>query len=106
MAKILNLDSLAPNETRELRIAGVSYPVKEMDVETFIESSKLAESMTGEQTFSKQMEVSVRLIKMAIPTIDDAVLGRLTMEQMAAVSKFVRGEDLTEASSEGEAGKA
>jgi hypothetical protein len=37
--KILNLDKFASQEKRQLVIAGKSYPVDEMTVENFIETS-------------------------------------------------------------------
>lgn len=93
MAKILNLDSLAAKETRELVLGGKSYSVREMNVEDFIETSRIAEKLEKETSFAVQMEESIRLIKRGIPDIDEATLRALNMEQLAAVSKFVRGED-------------
>lgn len=101
MTKILNLDQVAPSEVRELQIGGTKYPVKEMDVETFIKSSKLAEKMADSKSFADQMEASVQMIQMAVPDMPREVLTRLTLEQLAAVSKFVRGEEV-----EGGEGKA
>lgn len=106
MPRILNLDQVGPKDIRQLKIGGKTYDVKEMSVATFIESSKLAESMEGETSFSKQMEMSVRLIKLAIPEMDDEVLTRLSMEQLAAVSRFIRGDDMGAAEEGGEQGKA
>lgn len=104
MAKILNLDKLAPKEVRELHIAGKVYEVKEMSVEDFIESSRMAEKLEGETSFAVQMEASVTLIKRAVPSIDESLLKSLSLEQLAAVAKFVRGEDVGEES--GDEGKA
>lgn len=103
MPKVLNLDVLAPKEVRELHMAGKVYTVKEMSVEDFIEASRMAEAMEGVTSFAEQMEASIKLIKRSIPEIDEEFLKRLNMEQLAAVSKFVRGEEIVE-STEGGAG--
>lgn len=96
MAKVLNVDSLAPKEDRELVLGGKSYRVKEYSVEDFIEASRTAEKLEKDTSFANQMEESIRLIQRGIPDIDVAMLRRLNMEQLAAVSKFVRGEDVEE----------
>lgn len=95
MAKILNLDKLAPKETRELQLGGVTYLVREMSVEDFIETSRMAETLANETSFEKQMEASFVLIKRSIPDIDMSLLRGLNLEQLAALSKFARGEEVT-----------
>lgn len=104
MAKVLNLDALAPKEVRELHLAGKVYVVREMSVGDFIEGSRLAESLEGETSVAAQMEASVKLIKHSIPDIDEDTLKRLNFDQLSAVAKFVRGEDPTEGG-EGAEGK-
>lgn len=94
MTKILNLDKLAPKETRELQLGGKTYQVREMSVEDFIETSRMADALANETNFEKQMEASFKLIKRSIPDIDMALLRGLNLEQLAAVSKFARGEEV------------
>lgn len=93
MAKVLNLDALASKEDRTLVLAGVSYVVRDMSVEDFIETSRTAERLENETSFAVQMEESIKLIQRGVPGIDEKALRTLNMEQLAAVSKFVRGED-------------
>ena len=107
MTKVLNLDNIGPEEVRELQLKGKTYPVQEMSVEDFIVSSRLAEQLADNASFADQMEASIKLIKLSIPTIEESVLRSLKLEQLAAVSKFVRGEDMEEqAGKDGEQGKA
>lgn len=105
MAKILNLDKIAPKENRELHLGGQVYQVRDMSVEDFIETSRLAERLEDEKSFAVQMEASIQIIQRAVPTIDVAVLKQLSLEQMSAVSRFVRGEEVgaDEGATEGKA---
>lgn len=100
MAKILNLDNLAKKEVRELLLDGKTYKVREMSVEDFIETSRIAEKLESESSFAVQMEESIKLIQRAIPDIEPGVLKALSMEQLAALSQFVRGEDPAEIGTE------
>jgi hypothetical protein len=108
MAKILNLDNLGAKEERQLVLGGKEYRIKEMSVEDFIESSKTAEKLENEKSVVVQMEAAIKLIKRAVPDIKEAELRALSMEQLAAVSRFVRGEDPEKivTAGEGEQGKA
>lgn len=91
--KILNLEQLAPQSGRVLRLNGVDYPVEEMSVQNFIETTLTAERLEGETSIVVQLEATIDLIQRAIPTIDRELLKRLTLEQLQAVTVFIRGED-------------
>ncbi|WKZ86344.1 hypothetical protein N5B55_05160 [Ralstonia pickettii] len=104
MAKILNLDKLSGNDERELNIGGKAYPVKPMSVEDFIETTLTAERLEGEKSIAKQIQATVKLIKRSVPTIDEQTLLQLSLEQLRAVTAFVRGEDPADIVEEREAG--
>lgn len=111
MTKVLNLDALAEKEVRELSLRGKTYKVREMSVADFIATSRLAQEISDDASFAEQMEASVKLIQRAVPEISVEDLHTLNLEQLAAVAKFVRGEDIdelaqTEGQQEGEPGKA
>ena len=93
MTKVLNLDELTTAETRELVIGGKTYAIKEMSVEDFIETTRVAEMLESEPSFAKQMEATVRLLKRSIPDLPEAMLKAMSVEQLKALTSFVRGED-------------
>lgn len=93
MTKLLNLNQLSPKETRQVQIGEKSYPIKEMSVEDFIETTRVAESLEAETSYGKQLEATIGLIKRAIPAIDQATLLNLSLEQLKALTGFIRGED-------------
>lgn len=93
MTKLLNLNQLAAKEVREVQIGEVTYSIKEMSVEDFIETTKVAEEMESEASYAKQLEATVKLIKRSIPEIDASVLMGLSLEQLRGLTAFIRGED-------------
>lgn len=93
MTKLLNLDQLNAKEVREVQIGGATYQIKEMSVEDFIETTRVAEEMEKEESYAKQLHATVKLVKRAIPSIDETVLLGLSLDQLRALTAFIRGED-------------
>lgn len=91
MTKTLNLDKLASKETRELVLFGETYEVREMSVESFIETTRTAELLEKETSFAKQVETTIDLIKRSVPDVARENLMRMTIDQLRAVSAFIRG---------------
>ena len=91
--KTLNLDSLA-TVARTLTIGGATYEVQEMTVENFIETTREAELLEKKEDASipEQMEATIKMIHRSIPTCPESVLRKMTLEQLALVSRFLRGE--------------
>ena len=93
MTKLLNLNHLSPKEMRQVQIGEKSYTIKEMSVEDFIETTRVAESLEAETSYAKQLQATIGLIKRAIPTIEESLLLGLSLEQLKALTGFIRGED-------------
>jgi hypothetical protein len=93
MTKLLNLNQLSPKETREVQIGDRVYAIKEMSVEDFIETTKVAEAMETETSYAKQLHATIGLVKRSVPDIEESLLLRLSLEQLRALTAFVRGED-------------
>jgi hypothetical protein len=94
MTKLLNLNQLAQKEVREVQIGDTTYAIKEMSVEDFIETTKVAEEMSAEASYAKQLEATVKLVKRSIPEIDAGLLMGLSLDQLRALTAFIRGEDV------------
>jgi hypothetical protein len=104
--KFLNLDELAVTN-RTVTIGGKDYPVQEMSVGNFIETSKETESLKakGDVSVSENMESTITMIKRFIPTLDDSVARAMNMKQLGTLMRFIRGEldeDKEAAPAEGE----
>lgn len=90
---LLNLDELAPVR-RSVTFGGVTYAVKDMTVEHFIEMNKLAEELEGKvrSTPADDLSATVRSIAMSLEGCDQAIVARLSIEQLAVLAKFIRNE--------------
>jgi len=93
MTKLLNLNQLSNTAVREVQIGDKTYKIKEMSVEDFIETTRVAEEMEKEQSYAKQLKATVDLLKRSIPDIDDTTLVSLSLDQLRALTAFVRGAD-------------
>lgn len=93
MTKLLNLNQLSPKEGRVVQIGDKEYAIKEMSVEDFIETTKVAEAMEKETSYAKQLAETVKLVKRSIPDVDVSALMGLSIEQLRALTGFIRGED-------------
>lgn len=93
MTKLLNLNQLSAKEAREVQIGEKTYAIREMSVEDFIETTRVAEAMEKETSYAKQLGETIKLLKRSVPDIEEAVLMQLSLEQLRALSGFVRGED-------------
>ncbi len=94
MAKILNIDSFAKDE-RSVKLGGVEYPIVEMTVENFIETSKQAAALE-EATLVEQIEATIVMIMRSIPTVPEATLRAIKLEHLQTIIAFIRGDHLVE----------
>lgn len=94
MAKILNIDSFAKDE-RSIKLGGVDYPIVEMTVGNFIETTLEAEKL-GEASISDQVEGSIKMILRSVPTLTDQVLRGIKLEHLQTIIAFIRGDHLIE----------
>ncbi|MFT4064272.1 hypothetical protein [Paraburkholderia sp.] len=99
MAKILNLDALSQGEAREVVIGGVAYEVPDMTVENFVETTRVAQKLAADEsaTVADQVEAAVDMVARCIPTAEVAVLRNLSLQQLNAITAFIRGEDVEKA---------
>lgn len=103
--KTLNLDAFA-KITRTLTLGGEVYPVEEMTVENFIETTRQADELAAKKedaTFGDQINATISMITRSIPSCPAEKLRRLTIEQLVVISKYLRGELDGEESAEGQA---
>lgn len=96
MAKTLNIGKLT-KQSRTLVIGDVTYKVREMNVQDFINLTSTAEKLEKESApFHVQLEENVKSI-MSMTDAPEAVLRELTLDELAVVSAFVRGVDVPDA---------
>lgn len=112
--KYLNLDELAVAPTRFLRLGGVEHAIIEQSVEGFIEAARLVEALKTEEDDEKnivnQINLTVNLIVLSVPTMNAAALGLMPLASLGKIANFVRGIDdeeivVADAEAKGKAGK-
>lgn len=98
MTQYLNLDELAPVR-KSVTIKGVVYPVKDMTVEHFVEITRLAEELDAKKDMTPQesVEATVRSVALSLEGATVEIIRKLSLEQLAALSRFIRGEFTPEA---------
>lgn len=89
--KVLNLDKLATKQKRQIELAGVAYPIEEMTVSNFIETTKVAQKIAG-APIAEQVEATIEMVMRSIPSISKETLSGLPLETLEAIVAFVRGE--------------
>ena len=98
--KVLNLDKLATKQGRKLVIAGVSYPIEEMTVSNFIETTKAAERIANAPV-AEQIEATIEMVLRSVPTLSQDVLKGMSLDTLQVIVSFVRGDEVEEAEVEG-----
>lgn len=114
MAKILNLDNLPSEPTRELVLKGKKHPIPDMTVNNFLVTSRTAKKLVEDgASYADQIEETIKMIQRCVPTVTREDLIDFSLERLGLISNFVRGEDVDEAeevavaaAAEGEAGNA
>lgn len=92
MAKVLNIDALAPQVQRTVTIGGETHNVLEMTVGNFIQTVSEAERLKDNENSVDQVNASIDQILRYVPTLSRDKLAALTFEQLATISAFIRGD--------------
>lgn len=90
--KYLNLDEIAPETERMLKLGGNDYPIVMQTVGMFIKSQKIAEQIDELGSEAEKMESYIDMLGDMIPTIEIDLLMKLTFDQLHTIAEFARGE--------------
>jgi hypothetical protein len=88
--KALNLDVLA-KEHRTVTVGGEVYPIIEMTVENFIETSKQEQKINEKSSDVERVEGYIGMISRSIPSMEMKTLRSLPMEHLAVLMQFING---------------
>lgn len=100
MAKILNLDKLVETQRgnqRLLTINGVPYPIQDMSVDNFIQTTLDAERVAKDDSLAEQIKATADMICRSVPSLPRDVLGKYTLPVLSTIVQFVRGDEVDEA---------
>ncbi|MCG5512860.1 hypothetical protein [Ectothiorhodospira shaposhnikovii] len=94
MAKLLNLDDLAPKTDLVIRFGGEEYPIEPMSVEAFIELNKKAQKLDAkaekDKSPAEEVEMLVETIRASVPACPEKVLRSMKLVQLYAIMNFIR----------------
>lgn len=95
MAKILNLDTLAVGEVRELHWKGVVHKINAMSVEDFVAINASIKRLSGDDTPVEQhIDEGIKILVRLVPSLNPEELRKLPFDHLNALSAFVRGENV------------
>ena len=93
MTKIINMDDLAEEPILTIVCDGVSHNAQPTTIEDFIANMKLVESLTPQSTFLDEIEVCIKVIGRAFPTIGEEKIRKWQVTAIQKVFAAVRGFD-------------
>mgnify|MGYP001073623960 CR=1 FL=1 len=91
MTQFVDLDSVVDESPLQLKLNGKIHLLKVADVETFLINLKEIEELPLDASPRQEIELYMRLIKRAFPTIEDTELRKLTMAQLKKVNEVAQG---------------
>lgn len=90
----LNVDALVP-VTKTIELFGAVHDMHTVNVGEFIELTTISEEVDAVEfadlSVSAQMTKLIANVKTAFPTVPEADLKRLTVDQLTAIIKFISG---------------
>jgi hypothetical protein len=100
MAKILNVDELAPVE-KKISIKGVEYDVVERTVEQVIQAVKAEKELAKDGNGEERMNLFIRMIGAAIPDLPESTIRNLPVRSLMVIMDFVNNNEEVEAEDAG-----
>lgn len=92
MTKLLNIDTIAPKETREIILGGEHYQLNVTSVENFLEIAKFEKKLSENQELEGQIKLIVDLINQFIPKLSKEQLMSLDVRQLRLIVEFIKDE--------------
>ncbi|MCY1309718.1 hypothetical protein D9M69_528790 [compost metagenome] len=93
MTTLLNLDDLAPQKERFVRIKGKEYRVRDQSVGDYIAINKVARELKDVTETDRHVEAMIKMIHMVVEGVELSVLQSLSFPQLDVLSRFVQGDD-------------
>lgn len=109
MTQVVNFDALQDEPPFILEIGGKSHPMKIASIQDFVENMRLIETLGANSSFLDELEVSVKVIARAFPTLTEDEIRGWQVGTIDKLFKLSRGENIfetPEAKAEGEVGNA
>lgn len=87
----LDLDAVLPPVAFSITLNGAKHELKEADVEAYLANIRDVQNLALAADIAEETEFSIKLVKRAFPTIQEAELRGLRLSQLQAIIDFARG---------------
>lgn len=87
----LDLDAVQIAQRFTVKLNDKVHELAEATVETFIANTRDIQALSLKSDVVDETELSIRLVKRAFPTMEEAELRRLKLSQVNALIEFARG---------------
>ena len=88
-AKYLDLDAIAEESQFTFKLNGKEHQMRVATVATFAESMREIQTLALDASVESELEVIVRLVKRAFPTMSNEEVQNLTLPQLRHINDFV-----------------
>lgn len=106
MTKVVNFEALQDEPPFILMIEGKEHPMKIASVGDFVENMKLIETLGLKSSASEEIEVSIKVIARAFPTLTEAQIRTWQVTTIDKLFRIARGEDIFATEAEAADGSA
>jgi glucokinase len=88
--KFLDLDAVVSPVSFQLKLGGKKHEMVEPTLEQFLETMRELEALPMTLSPTEEVEHSIKMIKRAFPTVEDAMLRTLKVTQLRQLNDFMR----------------
>lgn len=90
--RILNIDALVSERVNPaIVINGKRHELKPASLQNFIDTMNEIEALGTEPSLLKEIEVTVKIVKRAFPTMTEEEVGNLPFDMLSQIANFARG---------------
>lgn len=91
--RILNIDELVSKRVNpSIIINGTRHELKPASLQNFIDTMKEIEMLGTEPSLMKEIEVTIRIIERAFPTMSKEEVGGLPFDMLQQIADFARSQ--------------
>ncbi|OCQ54119.1 hypothetical protein Ppb6_00669 [Photorhabdus australis subsp. thailandensis] len=91
MTKLLDLDAILP-PVKSVKFGGKEFPIVNMTVGLFVRIKQMEGQDLATKSPAEQVVMYAEMVKQLLPSIDDEILGRMTVEQLQQIFNFAMAQ--------------
>lgn len=92
MTKVLNLDEVETKLEKAIKFGGKEYVMSPLSVGDYVAQLKELQAIDQEKDPAQVFEKMIASVVRAFPTMKEAQARKMTLSQLEALTRFIRGE--------------